>query len=83
MKHLAALLVVATVLVVPVVAQTPDWAETSPPNSPGAREEHAMTYDSVRGKVVMFGGYANGNVNDTWEYDGVNWTLVTTASSPT
>ena len=30
-----------------------------------------MTYDSVRGKVVMFGGTASGvgYVNDTWEYD--------------
>jgi glycine betaine/choline ABC-type transport system substrate-binding protein len=30
----------------------------------------------------MFGGYANGNLNDTWEYDGIDWTQVTTASSP-
>jgi hypothetical protein len=30
-----------------------------------------MAYDSVRGKVVMFGGRAcgDGYVNDTWEYD--------------
>jgi hypothetical protein len=41
-----------------------------------------MVYDSVRGKVVMFGGLGSGYLNDTWEYDGVNWTLVTTASSP-
>ena len=31
-----------------------------------------MSYDSVRGKVVMFGGYdGSGRVNDTWEYDCV------------
>jgi hypothetical protein len=43
-----------------------------------------MVYDSARRKVVMFGGYdpAVGGVNDTWEYDGVNWTQVTPASSP-
>jgi hypothetical protein len=45
-----------------------------------------MVYDSVRGKVVMFGGYywSNGHVfyDETWEYDGVNWTQVATVSNP-
>jgi hypothetical protein len=41
-----------------------------------------MAYDSARGKVVMFGGYGSGYQNGTWEYDGVDWTQVTTANSP-
>ncbi|MFN7974162.1 MAG: kelch repeat-containing protein, partial [Acidobacteriota bacterium] len=34
-----------------------------------------MTYDSVRSRVVLFGGVDAGNVSydDTWEYDGVSW----------
>jgi hypothetical protein len=61
-----------------------NWTQVTTASGPSARGYHAMAYDSVRGKVVMFGGYssASGNVNDTWEYDGVNWTQVTTASSP-
>ena len=83
MKHLTALLLVATVLITSAAAQTPDWTEITPANSPSARLNHAMAYDSTRGKVVLFGGYdGSGRVNDTWEYDGVNWALVTTASSP-
>jgi hypothetical protein len=30
----------------------------------------------------MFGGIGPGYIDDTWEYDGVDWTQVTTASSP-
>ncbi|HIE71069.1 MAG TPA: hypothetical protein EYP98_13340, partial [Planctomycetes bacterium] len=59
-----------------------DWTQSTPASSPSARYNHAMVYDSVRGKVVMFGGQAPGTTNDTWEYDGVNWTQVTTTSSP-
>ena len=29
----------------------------------------AAVYDSARGKVIMFGGYDAGYLNDTWEYD--------------
>jgi hypothetical protein len=42
---------------------------------PSARFEHAMTYDSVRSRTIMFGGRLLiggqvGSVNDTWEWDG-------------
>lgn len=36
-----------------------------------------MVYDVARGRVVMFGGQyynAPGLANDTWEWDGVDWT---------
>ena len=75
----------ATLLAVSGVGQTPDWTQvTTPlPNTPSARNAHAMAYDSVWGKTVMFGGDStSGSFNDTWEYDGVNWTQISTASSP-
>lgn len=45
---------------------------------PGARSS-AMTYDSARDRVVMFGGLNN---NETWEWNGTSWSKVTTATSP-
>jgi len=35
----------------------------------------AMAYDSGRGKIVLFGGYAGSAVlGDTWEWDGASGT---------
>ena len=40
-----------------------------------------MAYDSARDVVVLFGGETNDDfAGDTWEWDGVNWTQVGTAS---
>jgi hypothetical protein len=46
---------------------------------PSARFGHAMTYDSVRSRTVLFGGsFLSGgqvaSVNDTWEWNGEFWT---------
>jgi len=41
----------------------------------GPRSSAAMTFDSTKQRVVLFGGLvANSPVNDTWEWDGQNWT---------
>jgi hypothetical protein len=42
---------------------------------PQPRAAHSMVYDSGREKVVMFGGVSADNtfLNETWEYDGVQW----------
>lgn len=47
------------------------WTELHPAGtSPAARIGQAMVYDSVRDKVILFGGQLIGGVdNDTWEYD--------------
>ena len=46
---------------------------------PSARFGHAMTYDTVRSRSILFGGSlliggASGSVNDTWEWNGEFWT---------
>jgi hypothetical protein len=46
---------------------------------PSARFGHAMSYDSVRSRTVLFGGNSLiggevASVNDTWEWDGEFWT---------
>ncbi len=48
---------------------------------PSQRYFHEMVYDSTRKRVVMFGGMRlpgnwNSLSNETWEWDGVNWNLV-------
>jgi hypothetical protein len=54
--------------------------EPGPP--PGVRQGHAMAYDSARGVTVLFGGDFYDEINqeytafgDTWEWDGMEWTL--------
>src|SRR5262249_12807729 len=60
------------------------WLQRQPAASPPVRAGHAMTFDEVRGRVVVFGGVTPPNVflNDTWEWDGTTWQRVATPSSP-
>lgn len=53
------------------------WTQVFPATVPPARSSHAMVYDSARDRVVMFGGFLGGGQwsNQTWEWDGSNWTL--------
>ena len=58
---------------------------------PGPRTFPAMTYDSVRRKVVLFGGNRvlfgnnpedNRYLDDTWEWDGKRWTQINVLGPP-
>jgi hypothetical protein len=42
---------------------------------PPGRENFAMSYDSARGRTVLFGGLQSSNqhFSDTWEWDGTTW----------
>ncbi|MBK8098089.1 MAG: hypothetical protein IPK26_13340 [Planctomycetes bacterium] len=62
-------------------AQT-QWLAANPGTSPAPRGNRAMAYDSTRGRVVLFSGYAIPVSAETWEWDGANWALVTAASAP-
>ena len=65
-----------------------NWTQKFPQTSPPAREAHAMAYDSAHGEVVLFGGYGGtsfsgpGYLNDTWVWDGSNWTKKSPPTSP-
>ncbi|MGO8999979.1 MAG: kelch repeat-containing protein, partial [Polyangiaceae bacterium] len=56
-----------------------------PATSPPPRQYAAAA--TLNGNVVLFGG-SNGNagpsafLNDTWEWDGTNWTQFSPATSP-
>ena len=65
-----------------------NWIQKSPANSPTPREGAKMVYDSARGQVVLFGGSSNaGNGdnsnNETWVWDGTDWTQKSPVNNPT
>ncbi|MBI2945238.1 MAG: hypothetical protein HYY25_13675 [Candidatus Wallbacteria bacterium] len=54
-------------------------ANTASPGTdqPSRRYAHALAFDGVRRRVILFGGYdSSGRLNDTWEWNGVSWSLV-------
>lgn len=63
------------------------WTQVFPPSSPSPRLG-ALTYDAGAKRVVLFGGDNGGgdccriNYNDTWTWDGSNWTQQFPAASP-
>jgi hypothetical protein len=65
-----------------------NWSMRAPATVPPQRAEHAMTYDAARQRVVMFGGDPGGGIivttpyDDTWEWDGVDWSLRAPSTSP-
>ncbi|HEX5052986.1 MAG TPA: kelch repeat-containing protein [Planctomycetota bacterium] len=61
------------------------WANVTPVGgpSPSARAWHAMTFDATRRRTVLFGGYDGfAQHDDTWEWDGTQWTRIPTPVSP-
>ncbi|MBV8991996.1 MAG: hypothetical protein JO372_25850, partial [Solirubrobacterales bacterium] len=52
----------------------PKWTQAQD-FGPGARFGHAIAYDSLRARCVLFGGSDGQSVlGDTWEWDGSYWT---------
>lgn len=51
-----------------------NWSLVTPLTTPLARTGHGVASDVGRNVVVMFGGSGNAvDLNDTWEWDGLNW----------
>lgn len=64
-----------------------NWTLQTPPQSPSGRFGANMVLDLVRGVVVLYGGIGSlisiARPNDeTWEWNGANWTRITPATSP-
>src|SRR5262249_28286038 len=62
-----------------------NWTQQFPLHSPSIRQDAGMADDFVRQVVVLFGGYmiaARAATNETWEWNGLDWTLRTPATSP-
>ena len=70
---------------------TNNWTEMAPSNSPPARAEHSMCYDSINDRIILYGGfdmlkYENNLTffDDTWAYDyNTNtWTEMSPSANP-
>ncbi|HEY5798664.1 MAG TPA: hypothetical protein VIT92_00510 [Burkholderiaceae bacterium] len=71
-----------------------NWTQAKPPASPPGRAFHTMAYNPVTKKIMLFGGrggvyfpnwQSGTNVplfDDTWEWDGANWTQAATPRNP-
>jgi len=61
------------------------WTPVNTPTAPPERLTHGMAYDAKEGVVVMYGGTDSsltGFLNDTWIYDGTDWTERTPSITP-
>ena len=58
------------------------WTQLSS-SGPAPRYGAAMAYDSKRDRTVLFGGSSGTRFADTWEWNGIQWTDITTSVSPT
>ena len=58
------------------------WSEVSTPSAPSPRDWATMAYDPQLGATILFGGSDGTFRNDTWMFDGCNWTEMTLATSP-
>ncbi len=61
------------------------WTQMHPTTSPSARFSPGMVGDAADHEVVLFGGAYNtggSTLNDTWTYQGDDWSQVPTAVAP-
>jgi hypothetical protein len=51
------------------------WTQLLPSTSPPGRWGHQLVSDSLRGRLVLHGGYSLGqqDLADVWEWDGSDW----------
>lgn len=65
------------------VSYSYDSKQEASKSAPDSRWGHSMAYDSLRDRVVLFGGYGSAKeeskFSDTWEWDGEKWELKATS----
>jgi hypothetical protein len=62
-----------------------DWQEMKPGHSPSPRIDASMAYDEKHGVMVLFGGEDKSEsymLDDTWLWDGKDWTAVYPENMP-
>ncbi len=63
------------------------WTQVTPlTTTPGGLGLYGACFDSVRNKLVLYGGLANSmfpiDSNITWEWNGIDWAQITTVGNP-
>ena len=61
------------------------WERKNPQGKPSKRYYHSMAYNDVERRAIMFGGYGDEYMDDTWTYDldTNRWQERTPLASPT
>lgn len=77
---------VASATLLLAATTTAQWTTINTPTSPSGRGAQGMAYNPTTGNTIMFGGdtlgFPVGTTNETWSYDGSDWTLLTPTASP-
>lgn len=63
------------------------WAQVTTPTVPSRRRQHGMVFELATGRMLLYGGNGGGAssqpcLDDTWVFDGSDWTNLQPASSP-
>ena len=59
------------------------WIQRFPAHAPAARSGHDLVYDSIRERLVLFGGHTGKtDLNDTWQYKDNDWSSINVPASP-
>jgi hypothetical protein len=63
------------------------WSQLAPAISPSARYGIDLVHDALRDRFVTYGGCTTSGLvatmnSQTWEFDGITWTQVATATNP-
>lgn len=59
------------------------WRPATPAQQVPYRTRASLVCDPVRQRVLLFGGWADAALGDTWEWDGNTWAPRTTPTAPT
>jgi hypothetical protein len=63
-----------------------NWTPHFPASNPGPRNGPSLAYDAALRAVLLFGGAVgaccSNSLNDTWAWDGANWTEIYPANTP-
>ncbi len=65
-----------------------NWKQAGPQNFPFGRANPGIAYDAGREQIVLFGGYTAssiqfGDTNDTWIWNGRDWSQIATSATTT
>lgn len=60
------------------------WTLQAPATVPQTRRAGAMAHDLLNGRMIMYGGLLSPTAitNETWSWDGANWTQLTPSVAP-
>jgi hypothetical protein len=63
------------------------WTRKSPAILPPQRSQPGMVFDVAAGRAILYGGHGSSatpqpSLDDTWAFDGTNWTLLQPAATP-